>query len=90
MFENAWRWQDVYREKVVHSRKEARVRILDPYIVSIVALFQGRVIDKPDQSMAETEYSTGGEVEHKIFMIGGVLFLIIEFKLDSPDENALA
>ena len=30
MFENAWRWQDVYREKVDHTREEARVRILDP------------------------------------------------------------
>jgi hypothetical protein len=30
MFENAWRWQDVYREKVDHTEEEARVRILDP------------------------------------------------------------
>jgi hypothetical protein len=30
MFENAWRWQDVYREKIDHTREEARVRILDP------------------------------------------------------------
>lgn len=30
MFENAWRWQDVYREKSAQSREEAAVRILDP------------------------------------------------------------
>jgi hypothetical protein len=30
MFENAWRWQDVYREKVDHTREETRLRILDP------------------------------------------------------------
>ena len=36
------------------------------YIVPIVALFQGRIIDKPEQSMIETEYSTGGEVEHEV------------------------
>ena len=30
MFENAWRWQDVYREKVDQTGEEARVRILDP------------------------------------------------------------
>jgi len=90
MFVNAWHWQDAYREKVAQSREEARVRILDPYIVPIIALFQGRVIDKPEQGMAATEYSTGGDVGHKIFMIGGVLFLIIELKLDTPDENALA
>ena len=30
IFQNAWRWQDVYREKVDHTRGDARVRILDP------------------------------------------------------------
>ena len=30
MFENAWRSQDVYREKVDHTREEAKVRILEP------------------------------------------------------------
>ncbi|KAF8230837.1 hypothetical protein L208DRAFT_1399821 [Tricholoma matsutake] len=90
MFENAWRWQDVYREKVDHTREEARVRILDPYIVPIVALFQGRVIDKPEQIMMKTKYSTGGDVEHEIFIIAGVLFFVIELKLGVPDANALA
>jgi hypothetical protein len=30
MIENAWRWQDVYREKVDQRREEARVRLLQP------------------------------------------------------------
>ena len=30
MFENAWCWQDVYREMIDQTREEARVRILDP------------------------------------------------------------
>jgi hypothetical protein len=30
MFENAWLWQDVYREMIDQTREEARVRILDP------------------------------------------------------------
>ena len=30
MFENAWRWQDVYREKVDQEREETRVRLLEP------------------------------------------------------------
>ena len=30
MFENAWRWQDVYREKVDYTKEESRVRILNP------------------------------------------------------------
>ncbi|KAM6496570.1 hypothetical protein JOM56_007043 [Amanita muscaria] len=85
MFENAWRWQDVYREKADHTREESRVRILDPYIVPIVALFQGRVIDEP---VMKTKY--GGEVGHEIFTIAGVLFFVIELKRDVPDENGLA
>lgn len=36
------------------------------YIVPIVALFQGRVIDKPEQAMDESKYLTGGEVEHEV------------------------
>ncbi|KAM6496571.1 hypothetical protein JOM56_007044 [Amanita muscaria] len=91
MFENAWRWQEVYREKSDHKREEARVRILDPYIVPIVALFQGRVIDKPEEKMMRTEYSTGGAVEHEIFMIAaGILFFVIELKLSVTNENNLA
>jgi len=68
MFENGWRWHDVYREKVDQSREEARVRLMEPYIVPIVALFQGRVIDKPEQLMVKSKYSTGGDVEHEISM----------------------
>ena len=30
MFENAWRWQDVYREKVDYAREEAELGLLDP------------------------------------------------------------
>jgi len=36
------------------------------YLVHIIGLFQGRVIDKPEQDMLETEYASGGEVEHKV------------------------
>lgn len=30
MFKNAWHWQDVYREKLEHTREEARGKTLDP------------------------------------------------------------
>ncbi|KAF8239902.1 hypothetical protein L208DRAFT_1235683 [Tricholoma matsutake] len=90
MFENAWRWQDVYREKVDQTREEARVRILDPYIVPIVALFQGRVVDKPEQAMLSMKSILGLMCVDSIFMIGGILFFIIEFKLGMPDGNPLA
>lgn len=40
--------------------------VLLQYIVPIIALFHGRVIDKPEQAMTETIYSTGGGVEHEV------------------------
>jgi len=45
------------------------------YIVPIVALFQGRIIDKPEQPMMETQYSTGGDVEHEV----STLFNVCKF-----------
>jgi hypothetical protein len=36
------------------------------YLVSILALFQGRIIDKPEEAMPATAFATGGEVEHKV------------------------
>lgn len=33
------------------------------YLVRIIGLFQGRVIDK---LVSETEYAAGGEVKHKV------------------------
>jgi hypothetical protein len=38
------------------------------YIVPIIALFQGRIFDKPEQTMVGTKYSTGGDVEHEVSM----------------------
>jgi len=48
-----------------------------------LALFQGRVIDKP-------EVGTTGEVEHSVIMIGGILFFVIEAKSNKPTNNDLA
>ena len=38
------------------------------YLVRIIGLFQGRIIDKLEQDMLETEYATGGEVKHEVCM----------------------
>lgn len=42
------------------------IRFSMQYLVPIMAIFQGRVIDMPEAKMAETKYSTGGEVEHEV------------------------
>jgi hypothetical protein len=36
------------------------------YIVPLVALFQGRVVDAPEKAMIATKYSSGGGVEHEV------------------------
>ena len=36
------------------------------YLIPIVGLFQGRIVDMPDHPMAPTAYSSGGAVEHKV------------------------
>ena len=36
MFENAWRWHDVYGEKIIHTREAPRVKILEPVCQRIV------------------------------------------------------
>ncbi|KIM77307.1 hypothetical protein PILCRDRAFT_622488, partial [Piloderma croceum F 1598] len=90
MFEAAWHTQDVYQERQEQRREAARVRIMDPYLVRIIGFFQGRIIDKPERDMFETEYATEGEVEHEIFMIGGILFFIAKFKLDMRLEDNVA
>ncbi|KAF8337140.1 hypothetical protein F5887DRAFT_985413 [Amanita rubescens] len=79
--EAAWRIQDVYQERIYQEREEARIRAFDAYLIPIVGLFQGRVIDTPEHPMTSTAYSSGGSVEHELFMIGGTIFLVIELKL---------
>jgi len=36
------------------------------FMVPLIALFRGRMIDMPEQPMAETEVSTGGQVKHEV------------------------
>jgi hypothetical protein len=36
------------------------------YIVPILSLFHGRVINKPEEVMPASEFSTGGDVEHEV------------------------
>ncbi|KAI0248593.1 hypothetical protein BJV78DRAFT_1276522 [Lactifluus subvellereus] len=84
----AWCIQDVYQEQHDQER-ETRVRLFDTYIIPIVGLFQGRVIDMPEQPMS-TAYSSGGEVEHELIMIGGILFFVIKMKFGSEREDNIA
>ncbi|KAF8905814.1 hypothetical protein CPB84DRAFT_1844803 [Gymnopilus junonius] len=72
-------WIDVYGRI---SANEVRLRLLEPFLVPIIALFQGRVIDQPEELMEGRKHSTGGRVEHEIILVGGVLFFVVELKAD--------
>jgi hypothetical protein len=35
-------------------------------MVPLIALFKGRIIDKPESDMPEATVTSGGEVEHEV------------------------
>ena len=50
------------------------------YLVRIIGLFQGRVIDNPEQATLETGFATGGEVEHEVYIsLHLLIWLIVQF-----------
>ncbi|CAA7265588.1 unnamed protein product [Cyclocybe aegerita] len=81
MFKDGWRAMDVYREKTQQDREAARIKLLEPWLVPIIALFEGRVVDLPESAMVPTIYSSGGAVEHEIIVVGRALFFVVEMKL---------
>ncbi|KAJ6561235.1 hypothetical protein DFH09DRAFT_1160828 [Mycena vulgaris] len=90
LYSQAWSAMDVYAEPTDHSLEAPRVRLLDSFLIPIFALFAGRVVDLPERVMPRTTLSSGGSVEHELFVIGNVLFFVIELKklLDSTDNYA--
>jgi len=88
--EAAWHIKDVLQEQVSQEREEVRIRAFDTYLIPIVAFFQGRIIDRPKHPMMSTAYYSGGEVEHELFMIGGVIFIIVEMKLGYEGQDSIA
>jgi hypothetical protein len=54
--------------------------------VPVCALFKGRLIDRPDAPMLGTPETSGGEVEHDIYMLEGTILLVFELKLAFRNE----
>jgi len=82
----AIQWLDVYQERASQKREAARVRLMDAWHVPICGLFKGRVVDKPESPMPGTPETSGGEVEHEVYMLQGILLLVIELKLAFKTE----
>jgi hypothetical protein len=49
--------------------------------VPICALFNGRIVDRPEHPMPDTLETSGGWVEHEVYMIEGTILIVIELKL---------
>ncbi|RXW15449.1 hypothetical protein EST38_g10398 [Candolleomyces aberdarensis] len=91
MFQAGWRAMDVYQERAHQDREAARVKLLEPWLVPIVTLFEGRIVDKPEPDIPATEYSTGGLVEHEVYYYDwGSFVLVVEMKIGLFKDDNLA
>ena len=54
--------------------------------VPVCALFKGRVVDKPENLMPATPETSGGGVEHQVFMLQGIILLVMELRLSFKNE----
>ena len=50
------------------------------WYVPICSLFNGRLVDKLETPMPETPETSGGEVEHEVFLFGNLILLVINLK----------
>ena len=52
------------------------------WLPEIIPLFFGRLYDRCEKPMPGTELSSGGRVEHEVFMWERVIVFLIEVKLE--------
>ncbi|TDL16572.1 hypothetical protein BD410DRAFT_844310 [Rickenella mellea] len=77
-FEAAWQFQEIYQEMLDQDRTGVRLRMLDPYLEPIIALFHGCIIDTPGEERYANDYTIFGEVEHDLVLFGDTLFIVVE------------
>ncbi|TDL17830.1 hypothetical protein BD410DRAFT_901178 [Rickenella mellea] len=90
VFKNAWHALDVFQEKNFQRREAAGVRVLDTYMVPALGYYHGRVVNTAEESMAATEYTSGGQVENEIRMTGASMMKVAELKRDATKDDYLA
>ncbi|RXW15387.1 hypothetical protein EST38_g10465 [Candolleomyces aberdarensis] len=66
MIKDGWRLMDVYEENL--------------WLIPMLGLFEGRLIDLLDYNEPRTEFSSGGRVEHQIFGLRGYMFVVLRMK----------
>ncbi|KAJ7129504.1 hypothetical protein C8R44DRAFT_666272 [Mycena epipterygia] len=78
LFTRGWSAMDVYAEPLEQGLDAPRTRLLDIYLVPIFAFFAGRIEDYPERATPDTTLSSDGSVEHQFFVVGNILFFVIE------------
>lgn len=63
----------------------ANLSLLVQWHVPVCALFKGRVVDLLETPMPETP--SGGEVEHEVYMVEGIILLVMELDLEFKNER---
>ncbi|KAF9516755.1 hypothetical protein BS47DRAFT_1380783 [Hydnum rufescens UP504] len=81
LMKNSSQWIDVYQEPENHHREEAR------WYVPVCSLFHGRLVDKPENPMPSTPETSGGEVEHEVFLFNNLILFIIEMKFVTENDK---
>ncbi|KZV74310.1 hypothetical protein PENSPDRAFT_682097 [Peniophora sp. CONT] len=82
LFQSAWHLLDVFPDLDFQEGEAARVRTLEPFIMTLVAIFRGRIADIPEEPMKTKVLPPGGEVKHEICVSGGPSFLfVVELKV---------
>lgn len=47
----------------------------------VCALFKGRIVDSPKHPTPNTLETSGGMIEHEVYMIEGIILIVMELKL---------
>ncbi|KAJ2934555.1 hypothetical protein H1R20_g2529, partial [Candolleomyces eurysporus] len=80
MIKDGWRLMDVYEEKLVQNMDFVGLKLIDAWLIPILGLFEGRLIDLLDYNEPRTEFSSGGRVERQIFGLRGYMFVVLRMK----------
>ncbi|KAH9887284.1 hypothetical protein C8Q73DRAFT_259164 [Cubamyces lactineus] len=87
LFKSSWRAADVYTDNVYQTRETTGFHVLKPLMLSLLALFHGRLVDNSARRIAQEKEPWMGEITHKVLAMGDTIFVILEVDLLAPREE---
>ncbi|KAJ8482958.1 hypothetical protein ONZ51_g5001 [Trametes cubensis] len=87
LFKSSWRSADVYMDSIYQALGTTGFHVLRPMMLSLLALFHGRLIDNPVRRMAQETRNLVGEVTHEIFAMDDTIFIVLEVDMIAPQEQ---